>query len=86
MMFKRTASGAALLVAARLICRALDFVALLVLARFLTPADFGVVAVAIVWASFDWKRRLEERWMTEHFGARYDAYRRRVRALVPFVY
>ena len=44
---RRTAWGAAWLVLARLITRAVDFVALLILARFLTPADFGLVAIAM---------------------------------------
>ena len=43
----RAAKGSAWLVASRLGTRAIDFVTLLVLARLLTPADFGVVAVAL---------------------------------------
>ncbi|HTJ04247.1 MAG TPA: isoprenylcysteine carboxylmethyltransferase family protein [Caldimonas sp.] len=45
----------------------------------------GVLAVAVVAASLWRKLRLEERWMAEQFGADYERYRRRVRALVPFV-
>jgi len=44
----------------------------------------GVLAVLVVWAAFWRKLRLEERWMTERFGERYTAYKRRVPALVPF--
>lgn len=45
----------------------------------------GVLAVAIVFASFWIKLRLEEQWLAEQFGARYDAYRRRTKALFPGV-
>ena len=44
-----------------------------------------VLAVAIVFASFWIKLRLEEQWLAEQFGARYDAYRRRTKALFPGV-
>ena len=44
----------------------------------------GVLAVVISCAALWRKLRLEERWMTERFGERYAAYRRRVPALVPF--
>jgi O-antigen/teichoic acid export membrane protein len=44
---QRTALASASLIGARLAGRGIDFVALLVLARLLTPADFGVVAVAM---------------------------------------
>ena len=47
LLSSRTAYGSAWLVASRLGTRAIDFVTLLVLARLLTPADFGVVAVAL---------------------------------------
>ena len=43
----------------------------------------GVLAVFVAWAALWRKLRLEERWMTEHFGERYVAYCRRVPALVP---
>jgi protein-S-isoprenylcysteine O-methyltransferase Ste14 len=45
----------------------------------------GWVAAALVLVSFWMKLTLEERWMREVFGARYDEYSRRVKALVPFV-
>lgn len=41
---------------------------------------FGVLAAAM-WS----KLRREERWMTQQFGDQYVAYRRSVRALVPFL-
>ncbi|MDO6416180.1 lipopolysaccharide biosynthesis protein [Sphingomonas sp. BIUV-7] len=44
---RRTASGAGLLVITRLITRGIDLVALAFLARLLTPADFGLVAIAM---------------------------------------
>ena len=43
----------------------------------------GLLAVAIVFASFWHKLRVEERWLGEYFGARYADYRRRTRALFP---
>jgi protein-S-isoprenylcysteine O-methyltransferase Ste14 len=46
----------------------------------------GVLAVAIVFVALLRKYRLEERWMHERFGATYDAYRARVKALVPFLF
>jgi protein-S-isoprenylcysteine O-methyltransferase Ste14 len=45
----------------------------------------GVLAVAIVLWSLLRKLRFEERWMREQFGETYEAYSRRVRALVPFL-
>jgi PST family polysaccharide transporter len=44
---QRTVVASASLIAARLAGRGIDFLGLLVLARLLTPADFGVVAVAM---------------------------------------
>ena len=44
---RRTFIGAGWLIGARLSARALDFAGLLVLARFLTPADFGFVAIGM---------------------------------------
>ena len=44
----------------------------------------GVFAVLIAWWTLWRKLRLEERWMAERFGERYEAYCRRVPALVPF--
>jgi protein-S-isoprenylcysteine O-methyltransferase Ste14 len=43
----------------------------------------GLVGVAIVFASFWIKLRLEERWMGEQFGQAYADYRRRTKALIP---
>ncbi len=45
----------------------------------------GVLAVAIAFGSFWYKARLEERVMHDAFGAEYDAYRREVKSLIPFV-
>lgn len=45
----------------------------------------GLLGTAIVAASFWIKLRLEERWMREQFGVRYEDYMRRVKALVPGV-
>jgi len=45
----------------------------------------GVLAVVLVLASVWRKLLLEERWMREQFGDSYEAYSRRVRAIVPFV-
>lgn len=44
---KRTAAAAVWLVSVRLLTKSIDFIALLVLARLLTPADFGLVAIAM---------------------------------------
>lgn len=43
----RTATGATILIASRLITRCIDFGALVILARLLSPADFGLVAIAM---------------------------------------
>jgi len=45
----------------------------------------GLLAVVIATLALWRKLGLEERWMREQFGARYDAYRQRVAALIPFV-
>lgn len=45
----------------------------------------GWVSVLFVLASFWMKLTLEEQWMREVFGAQYEEYARRVKALVPFV-
>jgi protein-S-isoprenylcysteine O-methyltransferase Ste14 len=45
----------------------------------------GLVAVALVFAALWHKLRLEEKWMREHFGESYDAYCRKVAALVPYI-
>jgi protein-S-isoprenylcysteine O-methyltransferase Ste14 len=44
----------------------------------------GVLAVLVAWCALWRKLRLEERWMAECFGQQYEAYCRRVPALVPF--
>ena len=44
----------------------------------------GVVAIVLAWAALSWKLRIEERWMSEQFGERYQDYKRRVPALMPF--
>lgn len=44
----------------------------------------GVLAIVVAYAALWRKLRLEERWMVERFGEQYEAYRRRVPALVPF--
>jgi protein-S-isoprenylcysteine O-methyltransferase Ste14 len=44
----------------------------------------GLFAVLVAWLALWRKYRMEERWMTERFGTRYEAYRLRVPALVPF--
>ena len=46
----------------------------------------GLLAVVIVYVALLRKYRLEERWMHERFGRAYDAYRARVKALVPFLF
>lgn len=46
MIGSKTTRSAALMVAAQLLAKTFDFVAVIVLARFLTPADFGLVALA----------------------------------------
>jgi protein-S-isoprenylcysteine O-methyltransferase Ste14 len=45
----------------------------------------GLLAVALVFGALWHKLRLEEKWMRAQFGERYEAYSRRVAALVPFV-
>jgi protein-S-isoprenylcysteine O-methyltransferase Ste14 len=45
----------------------------------------GLLAVALVFAALWPKLRLEEKWMRAHFGESYEAYSRRVAALVPYV-
>ena len=42
----KTATGAVWLMAARIVTRVIDFVALIILAKLLTPSDFGLVAIA----------------------------------------
>jgi protein-S-isoprenylcysteine O-methyltransferase Ste14 len=43
----------------------------------------GLLAVAIVFASFWRKFRLEEKWLVERFGEPYRLYQSRTKALVP---
>ena len=43
----------------------------------------GLIAVAIIFASFWRKLRLEEQWLTQQFGNRYRDYVNRTKALVP---
>ena len=43
----RTAAGATLMIATRLITRCIDLATLIVLGRLLSPADFGLVAIAM---------------------------------------
>jgi protein-S-isoprenylcysteine O-methyltransferase Ste14 len=45
----------------------------------------GLLAVAIVFVSFWRKLKLEEQWLTQHFGEAYRAYQRRTKALVPAI-
>jgi protein-S-isoprenylcysteine O-methyltransferase Ste14 len=45
----------------------------------------GVLAVLTAFLALWRKLRLEERWMREQFGEAYDAYARRVAALVPYL-
>ena len=45
----------------------------------------GVLGVALIFAALWFKLRLEERWMREQFGPAYEAYSRKVAALVPYL-
>ena len=45
----------------------------------------GPLALAIAAVALWRKLRLEERWLTEEFGARYADYRKQTRALIPFI-
>jgi protein-S-isoprenylcysteine O-methyltransferase Ste14 len=45
----------------------------------------GILAVLIVFVSFWRKFRLEEEWLGRHFGDLYDAYKRRTKALLPWI-
>jgi protein-S-isoprenylcysteine O-methyltransferase Ste14 len=46
----------------------------------------GILAVALVFAALWFKLRLEEKWMRVRFGESYEAYSRRVAALVPHIF
>lgn len=43
----------------------------------------GVIALVVVFASFWYKLRHEERWLLDSFGPRYGDYMRRTKALIP---
>nr|WP_199041969.1 isoprenylcysteine carboxylmethyltransferase family protein [Dyella sp. ASV24] len=45
----------------------------------------GLIGVVIVGVSFWFKLRLEERWMQDNFGAAYEQYMQRTKALIPGV-
>ncbi|QYD67945.1 isoprenylcysteine carboxylmethyltransferase family protein [Paraburkholderia edwinii] len=45
----------------------------------------GLAALLLVTIALWHKLKLEERWMSEIFGMRYERYKRRVAALIPFV-
>ncbi|MGA2483846.1 MAG: isoprenylcysteine carboxylmethyltransferase family protein [Candidatus Acidiferrales bacterium] len=45
----------------------------------------GLLAVALVFGALWRKLRLEEKWMRAKFGESYEAYSRRVAALVPYI-
>jgi len=46
----------------------------------------GLLAFALIVAAWGYKARLEESAMTEQFGSEYEQYRRKVKALIPFVW
>lgn len=59
---------------------------LLFLGNALMVGDWrGLLAVAIVFASFWRKLRIEEAWLSERFGEQYRSYQARTKALVPAV-
>lgn len=45
-----------------------------------------LIGLIVAFVSFRIKSRIEERFMTEQFGEKYDAYKAQVKALIPFVY
>jgi len=45
----------------------------------------GLMGTAIAFLSFWLKSRVEESFLTEHFGPQYQRYQREVKALIPFV-
>jgi protein-S-isoprenylcysteine O-methyltransferase Ste14 len=55
-------------------------------AALVTEQWRGVIGFALIFASLAYKVRVEERWLSEYFGDPYRAYRREVRALVPWLY
>jgi len=46
----------------------------------------GLLAFALIVVAWGYKARLEESAMIEQFGSEYEEYRRRVKALIPFVW
>ena len=46
----------------------------------------GLLAFALIVVAWGYKARLEESAMTEQFGSEYEQYRRKVKALIPFVW
>ena len=44
----------------------------------------GMLAVIVAWVALWRKLRFEEAWMIERFGVKYEEYKKRVPALVPF--
>jgi protein-S-isoprenylcysteine O-methyltransferase Ste14 len=45
----------------------------------------GLVALPLAFLAWWFKSRLEEKFMQQQFGAEYAEYKRRVKALIPFV-
>ena len=45
----------------------------------------GILALVIVFLALWRKLKVEERWLAQEFGGAYDDYRRRVKALIPFL-
>jgi protein-S-isoprenylcysteine O-methyltransferase Ste14 len=45
----------------------------------------GIAGLALAFIGWHKKLRLEEAFMTAHFGAEYTAYQRAVKALIPFI-
>jgi protein-S-isoprenylcysteine O-methyltransferase Ste14 len=59
---------------------------LLLLGNAVMVGDWrGLLAVAVIFASFWRKLRLEEKWLANHFGEAYRAYQRQTKALIPAV-
>ena len=45
----------------------------------------GLIAAALLLAAFGRKVRIEETWLVGIFGAAYEDYRHRVKAIIPFL-
>jgi protein-S-isoprenylcysteine O-methyltransferase Ste14 len=45
----------------------------------------GVIAVAILFISFWFKLRKEEKWLLEIFGSKYQEYTSRTKKLIPWI-